>query len=64
MSLTSKYRILFVDTPPAQSDYQHYNLSIFISLSQLYNTRKLAEDAIRQLRFPGKFIIVQEYLMQ
>jgi hypothetical protein len=66
MTLTSKYRIVIVSMPPLQSDYYNYILSVFFSLGleKLYDTKKLALDAIKQSKFPGSYIILQEYLFK
>ncbi|HEY4967209.1 MAG TPA: hypothetical protein VII28_12460 [Puia sp.] len=63
MKLKSKFRIVYVNMPPLQSDYYNYMLSVYFSLGldKLYDTRKLAEEAIKKSKFPGSYIIVREY---
>jgi hypothetical protein len=63
MKLKSKFRIVFVTMPPLQSDYYNYNLSVYFSLGleKLYDTRKLAEEAIQKSKFPGNYNILREY---
>lgn len=63
MKLKSQFRIVYVTMPPLQSDYYNYILSVYFSLGldKLYDTRKLAEEAIKKSKFPGNYIILKEY---
>jgi hypothetical protein len=63
MTLTSKFRIVYVNMPPLESDYYQYILSVYFTsgLENLYATRKLAEKAIKNSGFPGNYIILEEY---
>ena len=65
MKLTSKFRIVYVNMPPLQSDYYNYILSVYFSLGleNLYNTRADAKLAIKNSGFPGKYIILEEYTL-
>jgi hypothetical protein len=53
MKLKSQFRIVYVTMAPLQSDYYNYILSVYFSLGldKLYDTRKLAEEAIKNQNF-------------
>ena len=65
MKLKSKFRIVYVDMPPLQSDYYQYILSVYFSsgLNELYDSRLLAKQAIKNSQFPGKYIILEEFTL-